>query len=387
MRSMKFQMTVFLATATFAFVLTQEVYRRNIESLHDSLYKTIDVLNEVHVTESFHSAMHTMLMSANEFSKTKEQRYADQYVAARQEGDNAIGHMLTHNDSDAGMSHDHIGTTSETLRRVAQDMQMRFLVYKETLNPVFADNSRDPQTLLASGSSQFDAVFVGYYKDIHSSHYGSLQGIRDDAHAIYMQSRYMYIAQLALAISVGGFLLVFADRVFLKIFRSVEADAVTDALTGLHNRRQLEKTILQDLSEMERREELYSLILLDIDHFKGFNDAHGHAAGDKLLAVLAGVLTRSVRKTDSIVRYGGEEFLIVLPNASPQEATLIAEKVRKAIEQMAFVLPNGTPAPQTTVSLGVSSHPAEGTGFKKLLQLADERLYQAKAQGRNRVCS
>lgn len=386
MRSMKAKVAVFFAAAMFTFALTQEVYRRNIESLHDSLYKAIDSLEEVHITESFHSAMHTMLMSSSEFAKTGEPRYVEQYAAARSEGDNAIRNPILFRGTDSDSPHEH-SMKSDARKRIESDMQTRFAVYKETLDKVFNKGALDSQELIARGSSQFDDVFSDYYKDIHSSHYGSLQKIRDDAHTIYTQSRYIYVIQLVLAIGVGVFLLVFADRVFLKIFRSVETDSVTDALTGLHNRRQLERTILQELEAVEQQGGLYSLALLDIDHFKNFNDSYGHAAGDKLLADLAGVLTRTVRKTDRIVRYGGEEFLLVLPNSNPTDAASIAEKVRKAVEVMTFVLPDGNLSYPVTASIGVSSHPEEGADFKKLLQLADERLYRAKAQGRNRVCS
>jgi diguanylate cyclase (GGDEF)-like protein len=130
---------------------------------------------------------------------------------------------------------------------------------------------------------------------------------------------------------------------------------------------------------------LASAILLDIDNFKQYNDQNGHIAGDYLLKDLAAVLKRSVRKSERLVRYGGEEFLILLPEASRTTAAMVAEKIRAAVEAKQFTLPDGCPSRQVTVSLSVSVMPEDADQVEQLIKIADDLLYRAKKEGKNRV--
>ncbi len=387
MRSIKWKLAIFFSVATIAFGLTQEVYRRNIETLHNSLYKTIDTLDDIHITESVHSAMHAMLMSAKMFERTKEYKYIEQYEIARREGDSAISKILLSRNTKTNEDHPHDGFSPDAPENISSDVLKRFSTYKNTLDQIFSNTTKNNTDLISRGDDQFDNMFTSYYMNTHYSHYNSLQLIRDEAHLVYKQSQRVYIAQLALTVAVGVFLILFADRVFLKIFRAIEIDSMTDALTGLYNRRYLENVISCDAQGPARQGRAYSLAMIDVDHFKIFNDSYGHIAGDKLLANIATVLVHSVRKTDSIVRYGGEEFLAVLPTTTKQEAVRIAEKIREAIKKMELILPDSNDTPQITVSIGVSSFPDDADSFKKLVKVADERLYQAKMQGRNIVKS
>ena len=164
--------------------------------------------------------------------------------------------------------------------------------------------------------------------------------------------------------------------------------AMTDALTGLFNRRYFARHMSRELARSQRFGGKFSLLLLDIDHFKRVNDTYGHAVGDRVLRNLAQTIRQCLRRTtDWCARLGGEEFAIVLEGISPAEATACAEKVRHAVAIMA----NGTPAVQITVSIGISSFQGEGNrervSVQSLLEHADINLYKSKAAGRDRVTS
>ncbi|MEK7243152.1 MAG: GGDEF domain-containing protein, partial [Thermodesulfobacteriota bacterium] len=135
-----------------------------------------------------------------------------------------------------------------------------------------------------------------------------------------------------------------------------------------------------------RKETPFSILFADIDHFKLFNDAYGHQAGDKLLNDFADHLRKGVRIADTVVRYGGEEFLAILPGADKAAALAVAEKMRKQTESADVLLPSGELGNRITASFGIASYPDDGIGkFTALLKKADERLYLAKSSGRNRV--
>lgn len=160
-----------------------------------------------------------------------------------------------------------------------------------------------------------------------------------------------------------------------RLYEETKASSLHDPLTGLANRRFLEIQLEKAFEAARRYGEQLSAIMLDIDHFKGYNDSHGHAAGDRLLARLAGVLSRDMRSADYAFRYGGEEFFILLPRTGPAEACELAERLRKAV------------AAETgsTVSLGVASFDTTMREKEELIIKADAALYQAKRNGRNRV--
>ncbi|MGM0578370.1 MAG: diguanylate cyclase [Myxococcota bacterium] len=165
----------------------------------------------------------------------------------------------------------------------------------------------------------------------------------------------------------------------------LRASAMRDALTGLYNRRYLEETHPRITARALRREEGLGVIMCDIDHFKDVNDTFGHAAGDTMLARLGEVLSESVRTEDLVVRYGGEEFLVVLVDADADTTARAAERIRVAVERLEFHAA-GTPI-HKTVSLGMSVFPRDGDAFWECVQRADEALYHAKESGRNRVVS
>lgn len=159
-----------------------------------------------------------------------------------------------------------------------------------------------------------------------------------------------------------------------------ERAAMYDGLTAVYNRRWADATIEQ----LAKREASFSVVLLDVDHFKSFNDSHGHAAGDLVLTKLAALLTRTLRGTDFVARYGGEEFILVLPEAKAESAAMVAERVRRALAAVAFEMKDGTVLPRVTISAGVAQH-RSGQSAAELVKEADAALYRAKDAGRNRV--
>ncbi len=161
--------------------------------------------------------------------------------------------------------------------------------------------------------------------------------------------------------------------------------SITDPLTGLLNRRYFEERLREELDRATRHRHPLSLIMLDLDHFKRYNDANGHPAGDKALVLLGRVLRASVRAIDVVSRFGGEEFAIILPETIKREALLIGERIRSEVETLYFPGEERLPGGRLTVSAGVASFPDDARDLKTLVQRADRALYQAKARGRNRV--
>jgi len=160
--------------------------------------------------------------------------------------------------------------------------------------------------------------------------------------------------------------------------------ATTDALTGLLNRHALEDSIKIEQQRAQRYGRDISLMLLDIDHFKKVNDIYGHIAGDAVLKIMAAVLTQQARNIDSVARFGGEEFVIILPETDGRGARVMAERIRKAVSGIAFELPDGHEI-GVTVSIGVACFPGGIGNLEAILDRADQALYQAKNTGRNRV--
>ncbi len=160
-----------------------------------------------------------------------------------------------------------------------------------------------------------------------------------------------------------------------------------DGLTGLANRRYLMERLHQEVELAERYQTSLSVIMLDLDKFKSFNDSYGHVKGDELLKAFSSMVKKAVRSTDIPGRYGGEEFCVVLPNTSVKGALVIAERIRAAMEALRIPLEDGQPPVGRTASIGVAEFSA-GDSIEKLLSHADAALYQAKEAGRNRVeCS
>ena len=158
---------------------------------------------------------------------------------------------------------------------------------------------------------------------------------------------------------------------------------LSDAMTGLHNRRFLDEYIQTMVAAVDRRKSQLAILMLDLDYFKPVNDTYGHEAGDTILKELAKLMLASVRASDLVIRYGGEEFLIILQDTTQEAADAVAEKIRAAIEAAKFKIAGGVL--QKTMSIGVSSYPDDGDTLWQVIKYADVALYRAKDSGRNRV--
>jgi diguanylate cyclase (GGDEF)-like protein len=164
--------------------------------------------------------------------------------------------------------------------------------------------------------------------------------------------------------------------------RHLHDQAITDALTGLYNRRHFQDNLDKEMRRCEREERPLSLLLLDLDHFKQYNDRWGHTQGDEELRRVGAQVTKSIRSTDMAFRYGGEEFAVLLPSCTKEQAAEVGEKIRVAVGvhgHRAGVLG------RTTVSIGVATFPQDGRAARALVDTADGALYAAKAAGRDRV--
>lgn len=163
-----------------------------------------------------------------------------------------------------------------------------------------------------------------------------------------------------------------------RLLRQVQKMADTDALTGIANRRTFESVLEKELSRAARKGEQVTLMMLDVDHFKSFNDNHGHQAGDEVLQLVARTLAGASRDFDTAARYGGEEFAVVLPSCSPKEAAPVAERLRSLVGDIKTVA-------AVTASAGVATFPNNANDPASLIKAADEALYESKAAGRNRL--
>ena len=170
-----------------------------------------------------------------------------------------------------------------------------------------------------------------------------------------------------------------ANETLRRKNEELERLSVTDGLTGLYNRRRLMETLSDEARRSQRLKHTFAVLMVDVDHFKKYNDTFGHQAGDTVLTKVAGLLREATREVDFVARYGGEEFLILLPETGMAEALDIAERIRTRIAAEVF------PGRHMTVSIGVSEFPLHGENADQVVGAADEALYEAKREGRDKV--
>ena len=162
---------------------------------------------------------------------------------------------------------------------------------------------------------------------------------------------------------------------------ALRESALRDPMTGLHNRRFLQEYTEKIVAGAIRRGKRIGLIMCDLDYFKQVNDSYGHHAGDIVLKETCKVIQRSVRESDIVIRFGGEEFLVVLLDISPDDSMMVAEKIREQVQNTQFRLSDGVI--RKTISLGVTEFSSETAGFWHCIKFADVALYKAKELGRN----
>ena len=181
---------------------------------------------------------------------------------------------------------------------------------------------------------------------------------------------------------LGNHISMIIDKI--RLFQETQRMSITDGLTGLYNTRYLYRQLELEIARSNRYEYTFSVILFDIDNFKKLNDTYGHQAGDDVLHELAGILREVSRETDIVVRYGGEEFIVILPNTHEADAINLADRTRIAVEGNVF-LPARAGGTQVTLSGGIASYPQNAADARSLLNAADSALYHAKSSGKNRI--
>jgi diguanylate cyclase (GGDEF)-like protein len=174
-----------------------------------------------------------------------------------------------------------------------------------------------------------------------------------------------------------------ANRTLKRQNEELERLSITDGLTGLYNRRQLMEVLETEGRRTVRSKKPFSILMIDVDHFKNLNDTHGHLVGDEVLQKLASILKDEIREIDFAARYGGEEFLVTLPDTGLDSAAQVGERIRARVEEEGFA--SAGEQISVTVSIGVADHTGDGDSAEAIISRADDALYKAKRRGRNRV--
>ena len=370
-KSFKTKWALGILVLVAAFIASQSIYRSSITRLHDHLVVAARITGQMHASEKFHSAMHLMLIAAAAYAETGNDTFRTEFV--RQQ-DVARAFLSTL----APQPHGKPAHAPDT-----GDLAANFVAYSQALDGVVAAGTRGDGRALARSRELFDTVFADYYAGFHQRHEADLNLAQASAHRIQFWTGTLFYAQLGLAVLISVFGLFYLERIARSFLAVAERLAVTDGLTGVFNRRYLDTTLDEELSRAGRHGRPLTIAMIDIDHFKRFNDAHGHQAGDRLLRDLTKVMGQNVRAEDRIARYGGEEFVIILPETPLGDGVLAAEKLRQVAADR-FPVGDGRTFP-VTISIGLATFPGEGTTGTELIRQADKRLYRAKAEGRNRV--
>lgn len=167
----------------------------------------------------------------------------------------------------------------------------------------------------------------------------------------------------------------------IKMYEKKTKLALIDGLTNLYNRAYFNRALSREIKRAKRYGEIFSVLFLDMDNFKKYNDAYGHVAGDKVLKKTSKLLTKHSREEDIVARYGGEEFVIIMPRTSKNSALWLANRLRKEVQDIKKRLNT-----RITISGGISEFPADSNNSEDLIRCADKALYRAKYLGKNKIC-
>jgi len=230
--------------------------------------------------------------------------------------------------------------------------------------------------LLAGALAVAQYLGVVWYADAHFV-------LNDASYAPFVYGMFDWATQVSRAI----LLLIAAILSATVVVRAQQLRRLStiDRMTGVYNRGYFDERLGAELSRARRQSEPLAVVMLDVDHFKRFNDNHGHAAGDAGLRALTTLLRHSIRRSDLVARYGGEEFVLVLPITTAEQAVDKLEALRRAVGQLAIRLPKHDTVARLTISAGIAVFPEDGVTADELIDQADARLFEAKEGGRNRV--
>jgi diguanylate cyclase (GGDEF)-like protein len=351
---------------------TNLVYWKSVSTLSDHINSLIVLSNHQENGEIFHSAIHSMMMNSSEADLSR-------YNVAQQKADNALHLMQTYIESMPD------GDSKNILLNLATRMAEKYISFKEYTNKLIREDSATLSSDAPSTQELFDYIFTDY-KKLFYHHSEQRKKLLVESKSIKSSTKILQMLVILTTIVLGLLVILYLDRVTFKLFEITEKMALRDKLTGLYNRHALERFIAQlHPASAKNADNKYGIILVDIDHFKRFNDTHGHSAGDKVLVQIANTLLEMVRTVDKVIRFGGEEILILLPRASSEGTAIVAQKISRAIDKKPFHIQENSDPVHVTVSIGYSAHPPDKRSFQEVLDTADRSLYTAKARGRNKV--
>ncbi|MFN8179559.1 MAG: sensor domain-containing diguanylate cyclase [bacterium] len=264
-------------------------------------------------------------------------------------------------------------------------------VHEDGLDPGPVDGPlrralRQGGSVLASPSaSGFDPKVEGFPgRESRSAIFVGLR-MRDEPPAVLSLHRFRPEAfgETARVLAQEGAPLFAAALDNLRRFGQAEELSITDGLTGVYNYRYLRSALDRETARAQRFREEFAIIMLDVDHLKEYNDIHGHLQGSEVLRRLARVVLGELRATDMLAKYGGDEFVIILPQTQREGARILAERIRAGVAAHEF--PGAEAGIKITTSMGIAQFPDDGGAARELLEAADRALYEAKRTGRNRV--
>ena len=383
--SFRLKLGILLLIIVLPMLASQIIYRRAITSLHDALYSSIVVLNTIHATENFHAALHSMLnVTRNIVAEPNNREVPDDWNELRESTAKALDALreslqqINHHGQQAIASEPH---PADAIAALFDRLMVE-------LEAALSGPASEVPSHMAAARKLFDEIFQDHIDKLHDGHQQRFDDLKADAHGFERQIDLLFYGQTLFAGVVVLFALFFSEKILVKGYLRTKDASLSDRLTEARNRRYLETVSDRQVAGMLERNEPFSLALLDIDHFKRVNDTFGHDAGDNVLRIVAEVVRKRLRKSDTFVRYGGEEFLVLLPGAEKEAAIVILEAIRKGIETTPLSLVDGDDPTRITASAGLVSFPEDAVDdFSSMQKLADERLYQAKSNGRNQCVS
>lgn len=241
----------------------------------------------------------------------------------------------------------------------------------------------DPRvTIFATLMAALEYIVVVQYAVVAGDLYNL--GDADVLAQVYRFGQFDLVMQMTriVLIGSGGVVATFSVR----RARELRTASIMDALTGVFNRGFFDERFSHEFFRAERYQRHLSLAVVDVDHFKHYNDRNGHLSGDQVLREVADILRFGLRGTDTVARYGGEEFVALLPETSKERAVALVERLRRQVEAHSFLHEDSQPGGRLTISAGVATFPDDSKDPQDLFHQADSALYEAKRGGRNRVC-
>ena len=381
----RFKLGLLLVILVIPLLISQAAYKQTISSLHGTLFSSVDILNAIHATETFHASLHGMLNSAKQFTVDRaRQPNTDEWDDTRQKAQKSLEALLNshHERGDHGAP---IAAKDDQQSNEITALYKKFL---NTVELVFTGRASESERHLKAAQKLFDDLFKNHLETLHTGHQERLAFMKSEAHSLKQRIDYLFYGQTVLLCLIIFVAVCFSEKILVRGYLQTQDESFSDGLTKARNRHYLETVTKREVANLVERDTSFSVALIDIDFFKRVNDQFGHQAGDDVLRTVADIIRRRLRKSDTFVRYGGEEFLIVLPGAEKTAAVDIVEKIRESIGAQAFVFSDDSDLQHVTASAGVASFPKDGPDtFRGLQKMADDRLYRAKSKGRNQCVS